>query len=84
MVCIDITSPPRHAPSAGLSGKTSCSMTGFNRGNCENGSKTNDYLLKLKAVGLNGVLYNLPKTQWSMDIDMWPGIGVFDIYMYLI
>ncbi|XP_067228806.1 coiled-coil domain-containing protein 151 isoform X2 [Chanodichthys erythropterus] len=35
-VCIDITFLPEHAPSAGLSGKRTCCMTGFNRGNCEN------------------------------------------------
>jgi len=58
-------------------------MTGFSRGICINGSKTNNYVLKLKSVGLDSVTYNSPKTQWSMYIDMWPGIGLSDVYQSL-
>lgn len=28
------------------------------------------YLLKLKVVGLNSNLYTCPKNQWSIDVDM--------------
>lgn len=36
------------------------------------------------AVGLNSDPYELPKNQWSMDIEMWPEIVFPDIYMYLV
>lgn len=36
------------------------------------------------AVELDSGPYELPKDQWSMDIEMWPGIGCPDIYMYLV
>ncbi len=68
-VYFDVTSPLEHTPTVGLSGKTSVNMPGFSGGNCEHGSKTNDDLLKLKAVGLNSDTYNLTRYQWSMDID---------------
>lgn len=34
-------------------------------------SKTNDYLLKLKAAGLDTHRSNLPKSQRCMDTDVW-------------
>ena len=43
-------------PLAGLSGKKAYCVTEFNRGNCENASKTNDYQFKQK-VGLD---YSVP------------------------
>ena len=45
-------------------------------------SKTTDYLLKLKAVGLNSDPYDLSINQWSMDIASWPEIVFLDIYTY--
>jgi len=41
-------------------------------GETENGSKTNDYLLKIEST------YQRPSGP-SMDIDMWPGIGLTSI-----
>lgn len=49
----------------------------------ETGSKTNYYLPKLKAVGLDTDPYNPLKNQWSVGTDMWPGIRYLDIYKYL-
>ena len=46
--------------------------------------KTDDYVLKLKSVGLDSDPYDIPKNQWSTDIHMWPEINFGDIYMYLI
>ena len=40
-------------PSVGLSGKTSSNLAAFSRGNGKTGTKTTDYLLKSKAVGLD-------------------------------
>jgi len=42
-------------------------MTGFNKGNCENGNKANTYLLKLKAVARNWV-------SWPLYLILTPGI----------
>ncbi len=42
-----------------LSGKTLVNMPEFSSGNSEIGTKTNDYLLKLKAAGLKGDHFNL-------------------------
>lgn len=53
-VCIGITFPPEHTPSDGLSGKTYRKTADFSH------CRTND-CLKLKAVGLDRDLYNLPK-----------------------
>ena len=50
----------------------------------ETGRKTNKYLLTLKSVGLDSDPYDLPKNQWSTDINIWPEINFGDIYMYLI
>ena len=55
-------------------------MAAFSKGNGETQSKTQDYLLKLKAVGHDSDPYELPKNQWSKDIEMLPGIGFPDIY----
>lgn len=56
-VCADIIFPPENAPSVRLSGETCCNTAcvanAFSRGNCETGSKANDYRLKLKALGLD-------------------------------
>lgn len=60
-VCIDVTFMPEHAPLAGLTGKTSSKMASFNRGSCENATITNDYRLKLNAVGLDGESFSLSK-----------------------
>ena len=46
--------------------------------------KTDEYMLKLKSVGLDSDPYDLPKNQWSTDINIWPEINFGDIYMYLI
>ena len=46
--------------------------------------KTDEYVLKLKSVGLDSDPYDIPKNQWSTDIHMWPEINFGDIYMYLI
>lgn len=48
---------------AGLGGKTSVSMVVFSSGNMENRSNTNNYLLKLKTIGLDGDPYSFPKNQ---------------------
>ncbi len=52
-----------------LSGKTSVNMAEFSSENSKTGSETNDKQLKLKTVGLDSDPYNLPKHQWSTDID---------------
>ncbi|KAL7404462.1 hypothetical protein ABVT39_015100 [Epinephelus coioides] len=46
--------------------------------------KSMDYQIKLRTIGVDNDLFELPKNKWSTDIDMWPGIGYPDIYMYLI
>ncbi len=56
-------------PTVGLSVKTSVNMAELSRENRETRRKTNDYLLKLKAAGLDSDSYNLPKHQRSMDTD---------------
>ena len=50
----------------------------------EPGRKTDEYLLKLKSVGLDSDPYDLPKKKCSTDINIWPEINFGDIYMYLI
>lgn len=48
-------------------------------------AKTNDYLLKLNIVGLDTDPCNLPKNQWTVDIDMSPGFltftGICSVYI---
>ena len=41
-------------------------------------------MVKLKSVRLDSGPYDLPKNQWSTDINIWPDINFGDIYMYLI
>lgn len=62
-MCTDITfllklEPP---PPDRLSAKTSGNMAAISGENCESRSKTDDYLLKLKVVGLDSDLYSLPR-----------------------
>lgn len=53
-------------------------MTGFNWGNCENKIKTNNYLLKLKAVDLDCSLQlKITSCLWTL---MWPGIDFLTLY----
>ncbi len=55
-------------PAVGLS-KTFVSVPEFSGENSEIRSTTNDNLLKLQAAGLDSDPYNLPKRQWSPDIN---------------
>lgn len=56
-------------PPVELSGKTSVNVAESCSGNSETRSKTNNYLLKLKAFGLDSDPYNLPKKQWTHMLD---------------
>ena len=69
-LCVVIFPPQHTHPSVGETSKP--------------GSKTTDYLLKLKAVGLDSDLYDLSMNQWSVDAALEPEIGFPDIYMFLI
>lgn len=60
-VCADVTFPLEFK-----CGKTSGNMAACSWGNCKRvGSEANDYLLRLKVVGLVSNPDNLPKNQWS-------------------
>lgn len=50
-------------------------MAVVNRGYGKTVGKKKDQPLKLKAVGWDTGPHILPKNQWSLDTDTWPGIS---------
>lgn len=69
--------PLGHAPAVGLSGKTGCTAAVFSRGNGKNRSKTNDYLLRLKAVELESVPFQRTRGPLILTSDQEMGILTF-------
>lgn len=57
----------------------SSNMAAVNRRKSETASKINNFLLKLKAAGLNVYPYNLPENQCSVNTDLCLGIGFPEI-----
>lgn len=74
-VCVEAACPAERTPSGRLSGETWLQLAG------ETAGKTNNYLLELKAAGLDTDRYNFPRNQWCMDAGVWPVIGFPDIYI---
>ncbi len=73
------------SPSVALSVKASSNMVAFSSGNWEKwNSNYYHHQFKLKAIGLDSDPFNLPKHQQSTDIDSQLGIGLPDLYCYLI
>lgn len=75
-ICSDVTCPLDHAPLRRPEWQSKLRHALFQSGKLR--KKT---FICLKAVGLNRDPQDSPKDQWTIDIDMWPGIRSPDIYM---